>query len=190
MASLDLKLEGSTGTPGQEAKKSSSIISTLNSKFSHGTPAYKATGTSAFSIDKVFVILRDLLQPDTTLSLESAAESVLALLPENAPLSTEIWSFGEVCFELSEQIPYHHPSQLKLARFLEYIGRSTKVNDKMTSKVRGISQVCNPILTDVFYRARRMFIIVTNGLERVNGIGTMVKFHSNIVRLCICHPVN
>lgn len=150
MASLDLKLEGSTGTPGQEAKKSSSIISTLNSKFSHGTPAYKATGTSAFSIDKVFVILRDLLQPDTTLSLESAAESVLALLPEKAPLSTEIWSFGEVCFELSEQIPYHHPSQLKLARLLEYIGRSTKVNDKMTSKVKGISQVCNPPLTDAF----------------------------------------
>jgi hypothetical protein len=35
-----------------------------------------------------------------------------------------------------------------------------------------------------------MFIIVTNGLEKVKGIGTMVKFHTNIVRLCICNPFN
>jgi hypothetical protein len=135
MASLDLKLEDYTGDSTPEMKTTTPIISTLKSKIGHKNTAYKTAGSSAYSDDKVFIILRDFLQPDSTLSVESATQSILDLLPENAPLSDEIWSFGEVCFELAEQIPYYHPSQLKFARLLEYIGRSTKVNQRGTSKV-------------------------------------------------------
>ncbi|KAI9837081.1 MAG: hypothetical protein M1819_000730 [Sarea resinae] len=77
--------------------------------------------------DKTFRLLRDFLQPDTVLTMESTAESILELLPENAPLSTDIWSFGETCIELAEQIPYYHPSQLKLAALFEHLGQSAKL---------------------------------------------------------------
>lgn len=85
--------------------------------------------------DKIFQLLRGFLQPDTNMTLQSTAQSILDLLPEKDPQSTEIWSFGEICIELAEQIPYYHPSQLKLAALLEYLGKSTKLGQTDTSKV-------------------------------------------------------
>lgn len=41
---------------------------------------------------------------------------------------------GTACFEVAEQIPYHHTSMQKLARLLEALGQSTKVNSH-SSKV-------------------------------------------------------
>lgn len=76
---------------------------------------------------KTFHILHDFLQPDTASTLETTAQSILDLLPENAPYGHEVWIFGETCIEVAEQIPYHHPSQLKLAALLDYIGMSPKL---------------------------------------------------------------
>ena len=76
---------------------------------------------------KSFAILQDCLQPDTRLSQESTANSILDLLPENEPYPGNVWDFGGLCIELAEQIPYYHPSQLKLAELLRYIGMSTKL---------------------------------------------------------------
>lgn len=135
MASLYLKLEGFTEPEASSPSTKSSVMSSLKSKLSHGTPpAYKASGDSVYSSDKLFVILRDFLQPDSTMPLKSAVDRIADLLPDNAPLSTEVWDLGTVCFEVAEQIPYHHPSMQKLARLLEALGQSTKVNSH-TSKV-------------------------------------------------------
>ena len=82
--------------------------------------------TDAFEL-KLFPILRDYLQSNTAITLESTVNSILDLLPENSPNLTDVWSFGQICIELVEQIPYHHLSQLKLAGLLEYIGKSTKL---------------------------------------------------------------
>ena len=72
-------------------------------------------------------ILRDFLQPDTAVLLETTANKILDLLPDKSPNSNDVWVFGEICIELAEQIPYHHPSQLKLAGLLELLGKSTKI---------------------------------------------------------------
>ena len=85
--------------------------------------------------DKTFAILHDYLQPDTRLSLKSTANSILDLLPDNEPYSTTVYVFGGLCIELAEQIPYHHPSQLKLAELLRYIGMSTKLGKVTGSEV-------------------------------------------------------
>lgn len=85
--------------------------------------------------DQTFALLRDFLQPDSTLTLEFTARSIENLLPGKAPLSTEVWDFGESCIEVAEQIPYHHPSQLKLAELLEYLANSPKLGQAHTSKV-------------------------------------------------------
>lgn len=84
---------------------------------------------------KVFKILRVFLQPNTVVTQQSAANSILDLLPDKAPESTEVWEFGELCIELAEQIPYHHPSQLKLVGLLHYLGMSTKFGSMQTYKV-------------------------------------------------------
>lgn len=77
--------------------------------------------------EKMFPILREFLQPDTAILLETTANKILDLLSEKSPNSTDVWAFGEICLELVEQIPYHHPSQLKLAGLLEHLRKSTKI---------------------------------------------------------------
>lgn len=73
--------------------------------------------------DETFKILRDYLQPGSSMTMKSAASALLGLLPEDAPFSTDVWVFGEMCLEVAEQIHYSHPSQMKLAALLEYLGR-------------------------------------------------------------------
>lgn len=128
MAVLNLKLEGFED-PDTATAKPKSVISSLKSKVRNETYAYKNVGTTAFSESKVFLILRDYLQPDSKTSLESAVQSILSLIPENASMSNEVCLVGEVCLELAEQIPYHHPSQLKLVRIVEELSRSAKFTE-------------------------------------------------------------
>lgn len=83
-------------------------------------------GGTEYSEARVAAILRDFLQPDTKLSLKDAAEALLVLIPTDASDYAEVFSFGEICVELAEQIPYRHPSQLKLTQLLHYVSRSPK----------------------------------------------------------------
>lgn len=84
--------------------------------------------------EKLFPILRAFLQSDAAMSLDSTANSILNLLPEKSPNSTDVWTFGELCIDLVEQITYHHPSQLKLVRLFEDLGKSTKLGGIYTFK--------------------------------------------------------
>lgn len=131
---LDLKLDNFTEDASSWACKT---ISTLKSKSCDGYVNYELlrASTPPYSDDQVFVILREFLQPDTAIPLKSTAYCILALLPEEDPLSLVVASSGELCLELAEQIPYHHLSQVKFARLLEFISRSTNVTDKYSKKV-------------------------------------------------------
>ena len=71
--------------------------------------------------DESFRILSNLLQPGSKDNYASAAEAIVALLPSDHPDSTPVWTFGETCIEIAEQIDYTHPAQLKLAGFIEYL---------------------------------------------------------------------
>ena len=85
---------------------------------------------------KTFAILRDYLEPDTQLTLESTAGSILNLLPEKDPHhGIEVRSFSDLFIEMAEQIPYHHPSQLKLVELLAYIGMSEKLGTMSHSMI-------------------------------------------------------
>lgn len=83
-----------------------------------------------YSDARVAAILRDFLQPGTKLSLREAAASLLDLIPANASGDAEVCSFGVICVELAEQIPYHHPSQLKFTQLLSYLSMSPKFVDR------------------------------------------------------------
>lgn len=87
---------------------------------------YKWAGTTDFRGVDVFKILNEFLQPNSELSLQSAADSILKLLPE-APHSNEVAEFGRIVIELARQIPYHHPAHVKLAALMEEVTMSTKL---------------------------------------------------------------
>ncbi|CAJ2511954.1 Uu.00g075790.m01.CDS01 [Anthostomella pinea] len=65
---------------------------------------------------KIFAVLRDFLQPETGITLQKAVETTLHIFPDGQ--TDHMRPVNTVCLELGRQIPYHHPSQLKLARFL------------------------------------------------------------------------
>ena len=93
------------------------------------------TYISPYSL-KTFAILRDYLEPDTQSTLESTASSILNLMPEKDPhQGIEGRSFSDLCIEMAEQIPYHHPSQLKLVELLAYIGMSEKLGSMFHSMI-------------------------------------------------------
>ncbi len=85
--------------------------------------------------NKTHRILQDFLQPSSRLTIKDTAHSILVLLPKNASGSTEIWSFGETCIEIAEQVPYYHPSQMKLAAIFEELGKSSKFGSLQSSEV-------------------------------------------------------
>ncbi|KAF7594723.1 hypothetical protein BBP40_008430 [Aspergillus hancockii] len=86
---------------------------------------YRYARTTDFRGTKVFRILDDFLQPDTETSLEVAVKAILEFIPD-APLSDEVALVGDIVLELAQQIPYHHPSQVKLARVMEGLTTSPK----------------------------------------------------------------
>jgi hypothetical protein len=69
--------------------------------------------------DKVFEILRNVLQPDTDLSLNDAAQRIAESLPEGGSYSTEVGSFLWTYYELAQRIPYNHPSMIKLIALID-----------------------------------------------------------------------
>jgi len=64
--------------------------------------------------DQVFDVLRNTLQPDSEYPLETAVQKIGTLLPQGKPYSSEVGTFLETCYEIADQIPYHHPSMTKL----------------------------------------------------------------------------
>lgn len=83
--------------------------------------------------DAMFSILKDFLQPDSKKILQETANSITSYLP-GEPKDDENREFAEVCFDIVEQIPYHHPSMLKLVRLMEELGKLLKLKKTPTAR--------------------------------------------------------
>ncbi|KAK2736251.1 hypothetical protein FQN57_000849 [Myotisia sp. PD_48] len=64
-------------------------------------------GTPPFSVKETLYILEDFLQPNSTLSLEGAIDSMVPFLP-NSNQRADRYGFALLCLEFAEQIPYTH----------------------------------------------------------------------------------
>jgi hypothetical protein len=80
-----------------------------------------------FRSTTVFKHLRDYMQPDTDITLWETIYAILRVLPD-APLSTEAYMTGLVILEVAEQIPWHHPSQRRLAQVVHVLTTSSKLS--------------------------------------------------------------
>ena len=90
---------------------------------------------------EVCSILRRFLQPSRTKSVQQTVKSIIKLLPDDASASNELMSINPVILNLADQIPYHHPSHIKLARVVEEICRWDKFI-KANNKVRTFPYPC------------------------------------------------
>ncbi|KAL1872447.1 hypothetical protein VTK73DRAFT_1525 [Phialemonium thermophilum] len=125
-------------TPKPPSKKtwSNFLVGSSRRNTEKNTAYRNANGVVPEYDRKIFAILSDFLQPYSQMTISSAATAVLDLLPSNAPLSTEVWVTGELVLELAEQIPYNHPSQVKLAKMMEQMRWSSKICHILDSKER------------------------------------------------------
>lgn len=80
----------------------------------------------------IFQALNDFLQPGSSVTLFEAVKKVVDVFPDGSP---DFKSLNHVATELAEQIPYHHPSQIKLVRLICYFGRSEERMRKYHNKV-------------------------------------------------------
>ncbi|KAI0123231.1 hypothetical protein BJ170DRAFT_103963 [Xylariales sp. AK1849] len=73
--------------------------------------------------------LRRYLQPEDSLSLTSASQAIISLIPEPPEprgWSEELTSFWELCINTAEQIPHYHVCQVKMARLVLALRHSPK----------------------------------------------------------------
>ncbi len=98
-------------------------MSSLNLKHSHSQGDNPATSTL------IFHLLHDFIQPKSSFYMEEVAVRIEQLLPDTAaaPFSFEEDILTATMLEIAAQIPYHHPSQLKLPRLLAQLADSPKV---------------------------------------------------------------
>lgn len=77
-------------------------------------------GANKYSSRRVFRILNKTLQPESSVTAEDAAAVLATLLPPvpGPDGSDELSSIMEVFLEIAWQIPYNHPSMIKLVRIM------------------------------------------------------------------------
>jgi hypothetical protein len=69
--------------------------------------------------------------------VENAARMIFDLLsdPTEPNRAGEPGMFGGVLYEVSQQIPYQHPSQVKLVRLVQRLAASTKISEAVSDQV-------------------------------------------------------
>ncbi|EPE04186.1 hypothetical protein F503_04701 [Ophiostoma piceae UAMH 11346] len=88
-------------------------------------PEIRKGGTD-YSDARAAAILKDYLQPTTTLSEKDAFDSIMVLIPQNGQSNSEVAHISNMFIELAEQIHFDHPSHFKLAWLVGRIGSSPK----------------------------------------------------------------
>lgn len=72
---------------------------------------------------RVFLILNDYLQPEHA---DTVADSVGKLLDSFPDRDVDLRAINNVACELAEQIPWDHPSQMKLVQFIAALGADSR----------------------------------------------------------------
>lgn len=118
MASLDLSLEDYFDDVTEDAKQAQ-------------------LSAEGYSDLKALKILDEFLQPNSTISLMAATDSIIGLLPpwDNSPSLSPSVGFAFVVYEVARHIPWNHPSMLKLVSLVECLGWSNRFSDLDALKV-------------------------------------------------------
>jgi len=86
--------------------------------------------------DKIAGLLRGYVESDCLQCPKDTIDSLLALLPENAPCSAEVFHVAEICLNIARTISYTETSHRTLALFLRDLSQSPKFVSELTLPVR------------------------------------------------------
>lgn len=102
------------------------VLSSLKSKFKSQSPPSDLTTPKGYDRYEysVFIVVEKFLQPHSNISIEEAADSVIEIFPAG---HSDLTPINSVCLDLAEQIPYTHPSLVKLSRLLWMVGRNKRL---------------------------------------------------------------
>lgn len=131
--------EDGTCDPPTKSGRISAFLSRLTSS------AKPKPGATKYSNKRAFRILNKTLQPESSVSAEDAAGALASLLPP-APgpdSSDELSSIMEVFLEIAWQIPYNHPSMIKLVRIILCL-LDTNRSSRISSEQVGITSLPIP----------------------------------------------
>jgi hypothetical protein len=112
-------------------------MSSLNLSFEQDATSKEVHGR--YSDWKAFEVLQRYLEPDRNLSVEQATALIHDMLPtetEKIHLAGQPGMFATLVLEVAQQIPYPHPSQVRLVRLLQRLAISSKLNQLTTFEVK------------------------------------------------------
>jgi hypothetical protein len=111
-------------------------MAALNLQIDETDPTVKKV-YGRYSDWKAFGILTRYLEPGSDLSDEQAAELLYDILPsaDNEKLSSQPDMLGCVLLDVAKQIPYHHPSQIRLLNLFKHLGKTDKMTFHATHSV-------------------------------------------------------
>src|SRR3569833_720627 len=86
--------------------------------------------------DKIAGLLRGYVESDCLQCPKDTIDSLLALLPENAPCSAEVFHVAEICLKNTRTITYTETSHRTLALFLREHTQTPKKETEKTQPKR------------------------------------------------------
>jgi hypothetical protein len=125
-----------------------------------------------YSDKKAFDVLQKFLQPDSNTSVEDAAMMIFDLLPHPTEHNRagEPGMFGGVVYEVSQQIPYQHPSQVKLVRLIQRLAVSTKMSEAVSKQVPLTNfRVYNIYANEIFQKGYAFYVNSGDFRDSLNG---------------------
>ncbi|KAB5546917.1 hypothetical protein GE09DRAFT_1190808 [Coniochaeta sp. 2T2.1] len=101
----------------------------MDDYFADANGAFDEKTCHNYKEDKEYLIMKDFLQPDTTMSLQTASESLLDLIPEHCKPGSLV-AVIHLCANVT---PWHHTAHLKLAWLAERLRWSPKMSPVLGS---------------------------------------------------------
>lgn len=152
-------------------------MAALNLQIDETDPTLKKV-YGRYSDWKAFGILTRYLEPGSDLSEEQATELLYEILPkaDDKKLAGQPDMLGCVLLDIAKQIPYYHPSQIRLLKLFKHLGKT----DRMTlHSIHPVIQPCfmTKKLTDMYYRT-------TNTLFTTPWVSSKSLYESGI-HVCI-----
>lgn len=111
-------------------------MAALNLQIDETDPTLKKV-YGRYSDWKAFGILTRYLEPGSDLSDEQATELLYEILPspDDKKLSGQPDMLGCVLLDIAKQIPYHHPSQIRLLNIFKHLGKTDRMTLRHTNSV-------------------------------------------------------
>jgi hypothetical protein len=108
---------------------------------------------NGYSDLNAFRVLKRYLEPDGDLNMYQAAKLLYKMLASTEEERGNIDQpdlFSCVFLDVAQQIPYHHPAQMRFVRLIKYLAASDRVNARSSMEVNSICSLNFYLFADIY----------------------------------------